>query len=267
MNYWRMAMKIGNRGPNQWPDCHVRGIAAIGYDDKKGNPVVEDCRKITEEEFRDIWRKKLPDKKAQQGNLYKVAYQMKVGDTIYVKSGSEISGKGVITKKYAYDPNILDGAKEKWEHYVTVDWKKDFTLFIHPLGAEQTTVLRLEGQRLKELFEKESQVKKYIRTVEAEEGEQRKAERKFRERNRTLIDIKKLNSDYICEVCGMIFEKKYGKIGEKYIIAHHLITIGSRKKSVKTTLDDIALVCSNCHDMLHKKKPPYEIDKLKRMLI
>jgi len=267
MNYWRMAMKIGNQGPNQWPDCLLRGIAAIGYRDTEGNPVVEDCRKITEEEFRRIWKEKLPNKIAKQGSLYKVAYKMRIGDTIYVKDSIRITGKGVITKSYAYDPNILADAKQQWGHYVKVEWEQDFTPFVHVLGAEQTTVLKLEGQRLQKLLEKESQIKKHIRTIEAEEGEQYKAERKFRERNRALIEIKKENSEYICEVCGMIFEKNYGKIGKKYIIAHHLIAIGGRKKSAKTTLADIALVCSNCHDMLHKKKPPYKIDELKRILI
>lgn len=65
----------------------------------------------------------------------------------------------------------------------------------------------------------------------------------------------------------MVFEEKYGKIGEKYIIAHHLKIIGGRQRSSKTKLEDISLVCANCHNMLHKKNPPYAISELKRMLL
>lgn len=159
MNYWRMAMRIGNQGPNQWPDCFKRGIAAIGYYDKKGNPIVKDCRKITEKEYNEIWRKKRPLAGNPRKSLRNVAYRMKPKDIIYVKYGTQIVGKGVVSQGYKYNPNILNGAREPWEHYVKVDWKKDFTPFTYKLGAEPITVLKLEGPRLKKLLEKESQVK------------------------------------------------------------------------------------------------------------
>ena len=171
-----------------------------------------------------------------------------------------------IVSNQTADPNILAGSQEPWRHYVKVDWKQDFTPFEHMLGSERTTVLKLEGQRLQELLEKESRIKKQIRTIEVDEGRQYTAEIKFRQRNRGLIEVKKTNSDYRCEVCGMNFKEKYGKIGKKYIIAHHLNPIGNRNQSTKTTLEEIALVCSNCHVMLHRKDPPYEIDELKRMM-
>jgi len=260
-----MAMRIGSQGPSQWPDCFERGIAAIGYY-YEGQPVVEDCKKITEKEYDNIWRQKRPRAGSPRGSLRNVAYRMKPKDIIYVKEGTQIVGKGVITQGYKYDPNVLAGSQEPWEHYVKVKWKQDFTPFTHKLGAEQTTVLKLEGQRLKELLKKESQITIKIENIEVEEGRQYIAEKKFRQRNRGLIEVKKTNSDYRCEVCGMNFKEKYGKIGEKYIIAHHLVTIGSRKESTTTTLKDIALVCSNCHVMLHRKNPPYKINELKTML-
>ena len=54
MTYWRMAMKVGNQGPSQWLECFQRSIAAIGYY-HEGEPVVEDCRNLTEREYDDIW--------------------------------------------------------------------------------------------------------------------------------------------------------------------------------------------------------------------
>jgi hypothetical protein len=47
---------------------------------------------------------------------------MKKDDIIYAKKGPYIIGKGVITKEYRYDPNILRGTIANWEHFVTVNW-------------------------------------------------------------------------------------------------------------------------------------------------
>jgi hypothetical protein len=109
--------------------------------------------------------------------------------------------------------------------------------------------------------------RKDAETIVAQEGAEYRAETRFRTRNWKLIDTKKRNSDRSCEVCGMRFEKMYGAIGRDYIIAHHKIPIGSRVRSSKTTLDDIALVCANCHDMLHRRKPtPLGIKELRDRL-
>jgi len=263
MNYWRMSLRVGNQGYEMWRDCHERGIAAIGYYTADGEPVVEDCSKLTEDEYDEIWRRKNIKNKSGQGSLKKIAYQMKKGDIIYVKQGPYIVGKGVVTREYRYDPNILKGTEEEWEHYVKVDWKDSFSKFRLDLGADQTTVLKLEGERLRKILEMEHQTIEKIQAIEAKEGERYKSEATFRTRNRTLIEMKKANSDYRCEVCGMNFKEVYGDIGEKYIIAHHVNPIGSRKNASKTTLDGIALVCANCHDMLHRTDPPMSISELR----
>lgn len=104
-----------------------------------------------------------------------------------------------------------------------------------------------------------------VNLSEAMEGKIYLKEAAFRTRNRLLIESKKATSDYKCEVCGFKFIDTYGEIGEYYIVAHHLETIGSRNKSTKTGLDDIALVCANCHAMLHKRNPPIPLRELKEM--
>jgi hypothetical protein len=266
MTYWRMAMRIGNQGPSQWQDCLEKGIAAIGYYDESGELVVEDCRELTEREYDDIWRRKRPTWTVPRANLKKLAYEMQEGDTIYVKEGTRIVGKGAIMEGYGYDPNVLLGAQEPWEHYVTVDWQKDFIPFELKLGAEQNTILRLEGERLRILQEKESNIVSINRDVEVEEGSRHQAEVTFRKRNSTIIEAKKASSDYRCEVCGFKFLEMYGEIGRNYIIAHHLNPIGERDTPTITTIGDIALVCANCHAMIHKKNPPYTIEELKGKL-
>jgi hypothetical protein len=108
--------------------------------------------------------------------------------------------------------------------------------------------------------------KRLTELVELEEGDKYKSEREFRRRNAFLIALKKSNSDYRCEICNTLYEENYGNIGHEFIIAHHLKPIGARAKSSLTRLQDIALVCSNCHDMLHKSVPPIDIAKLREII-
>ncbi|HEV2695537.1 MAG TPA: HNH endonuclease [Verrucomicrobiae bacterium] len=70
-----------------------------------------------------------------------------------------------------------------------------------------------------------------------------------------------------CSVCGFDFEKKYGAIGKNFIHVHHLRDLASIGKSYSVKpKDDLRPVCPNCHAMLHKSKPAYEINELKRLL-
>ncbi len=104
------------------------------------------------------------------------------------------------------------------------------------------------------------------------EGIERVKEAVFisKSRNRKIIDDKKWNSNYTCEVCGFNFEKMYGDIGKKFIVAHHLRPIGTRgEKGEITRQEDIALVCENCHRMLHirgHQEHPYTIEELKNRI-
>ena len=102
----------------------------------------------------------------------------------------------------------------------------------------------------------------------AEEGSPKYREHLIRERNRSLIlRKKKLASSLSCEVCGFNFEKKYGSLGEEYCEVHHKIPLSSLEKSTKTKLKDLAIVCSNCHRMLHRRRDEFlTIDDLKKKI-
>lgn len=81
-----------------------------------------------------------------------------------------------------------------------------------------------------------------------------------RERNPKLIrDAKKLfiekNGRLFCEVCGFDFEKIYGELGKNFIEAHHTKPVSQMTGGEKTRIKDIVMVCSNCHSMIHRKKP------------
>ena len=75
---------------------------------------------------------------------------------------------------------------------------------------------------------------------------------KSRERNRDIIKRKKAQATTIdCGCCHFSFKNLYGEIGEGFIECHHRIPIMNGERI--TSLEDLALVCSNCHRMLHRK--------------
>ncbi len=59
-----------------------------------------------------------------------------------------------------------------------------------------------------------------------------------------------------CEVCSFDFEKTYGKLGEGYVHAHHLVPLHFSGE-VESTVDDLVLVCANCHYMIHRARPQW----------
>lgn len=56
-----------------------------------------------------------------------------------------------------------------------------------------------------------------------------------------------------CEICGFSFLDTYGLVGRGFIEAHHINPLNEREGKQVTKKGDIALVCSNCHRMLHRK--------------
>lgn len=58
---------------------------------------------------------------------------------------------------------------------------------------------------------------------------------------------------YICQVCGMDFEKHYGELGKEFIEVHHLHPVSQGERKVNPIVDLIPL-CSNCHSMIHRQE-------------
>lgn len=94
---------------------------------------------------------------------------------------------------------------------------------------------------------------------------------KLRERDRKIIaekkkSVLKLNNKLSCEVCDFNFEEKYGEIGKGFIECHHRVPLSSLKVETKITIKDLALVCSNCHRMLHRDIKNLNIEKLRELV-
>lgn len=79
-------------------------------------------------------------------------------------------------------------------------------------------------------------------------------EHKRIERNQKLANKVKTIQGYVCSACGFAFKEKYGAIGDGFIEAHHLTPV-HKIKGKQVGLDpktDFAVLCSNCHRMIHK---------------
>jgi hypothetical protein len=107
-------------------------------------------------------------------------------------------------------------------------------------------------------------------TGEFPEGKIVERTHKARERNSQVITLakesfKKLNGKLFCQVCGFNFEDTYGSIGKDFIEGHHTIAVSDMPPEHKTKVEDIAMLCANCHRMVHKKRPwltMKDLDKL-----
>jgi 5-methylcytosine-specific restriction protein A len=66
-----------------------------------------------------------------------------------------------------------------------------------------------------------------------------------------------------CEVCRFDFKEFYGNIGDGFIECHHIKPLSELNNETETALNDLALVCSNCHRMLHRNLNALSIEDLK----
>lgn len=94
---------------------------------------------------------------------------------------------------------------------------------------------------------------------------------KGRERSSKAITVAKnnfkiKNGKLFCQICGFDFEKEYGKLGAGFIEAHHIIPVSEMNENHKTQPNEIAMLCSNCHRMVHKKRPWLTMKKLNSLI-
>ena len=85
-----------------------------------------------------------------------------------------------------------------------------------------------------------------------------------RERNQAIISAKKENSASLtCVVCGFDFSLVYGV---DYCEVHHLIPLRELDGETETNLDDLAVLCANCHRVVHLYSPPLTLDQLRAQI-
>jgi len=152
----------------------------------------------------------------------------------------------VWNKYFELNPKLNIPTKQ---HFEQVDWNwivQDFHLFVY------RNILKLYNPNRKIT----STIASNFEPIEVKEGNSKLATHMRYERNNTLIkkikeNALKANPMLNCEVCGFSFFRKYKELGQGYIEAHHNTPLHETKQTI-TTRDDISLLCSNCHKMIHR---------------
>lgn len=93
----------------------------------------------------------------------------------------------------------------------------------------------------------------------------------YRERNKQIVKQKK--QQYLdefgclrCETCDFDFANIYGSRGKGFIECHHVIPLSELNVATETKLNDLSLLCANCHRMIHRKQPWLSLESLSNLL-
>lgn len=90
------------------------------------------------------------------------------------------------------------------------------------------------------------------------EGARKLITHEVRERNQKVVkEAKRLfqkshDGELFCEICGFNFKTVYGKIGDGFIEAHHVVGLSTTSGEHEIKPSDFIMVCPNCHKMLHR---------------
>ena len=115
-------------------------------------------------------------------------------------------------------------------------------------------------------------VKKAVVLLSSKEGKRLLKVHKTIERNPALgREKKRLAQSELgclrCAVCNFDFSRRYGPHGDGFIECHHTKPLSDRLEEEETLLEDLELVCANCHRMLHRGSRMLLIAELRAMLL
>lgn len=149
----------------------------------------------------------------------------------------------VIWNEFAKDRGLLQKTAAAIRHnYPAVPQSSELSLEDHPADTEEFP----EGRILTRLH-------------------------KMRERNSTVVKRKKqavlsTTGTLACEVCNFDFARVYGELGIGFAECHHTVPISELEYERKTRPDDLAIVCANCHRMLHRARPTLTVEQLRKII-
>jgi len=250
-----------------------------------------ECDKYREQNLITIYR----DTRKGQGLAFRT--EMSIGDFFYLTHGNDVQLFGQIS-------SVLKRSRAEWveREYVTIRtlqrrsghfrgprkwWAPNANMTCvrvpeHDMIAfEKTLLLPFFRLRLGDLESLPStlvgnELDGDIPAGEKfEEARKRLARHKALEtvqtvRNRRLVReakraFKRKHGKLFCQVCEFDFSARYGERGEDYIEAHHVVPISQLTAATWLTISDLAMVCANCHRMLHRL-PWISVEKLRSLL-
>ena len=195
----------------------------------------------------------------------------------FLKAASEIDKKGVPASRQSkrYDL-LLNGIKYPPKYMISIANKflsgKEFPSDDFNAVETKDYFIR-RGYRI---IDRKTGVKKSKIINEDEESNFPEGKEKFKKHRSLERDTsiskkaKEHRLDQVgelrCDVCEFSFSETYGEHGTGFIEAHHTTPIPELGGQRKTKIGEIALVCSNCHKMLHSGVRLLSIEELKEII-
>lgn len=120
---------------------------------------------------------------------------------------------------------------------------------VFPLNPSQTIALErlwgLCGSSSSPFADSESEGERKLRA-------HYRRERSTALRDKKLAEVRALHGKYVCALCTADESSKYpGTFGKRIFEVHHLSPLSRAATPVRTTLDDLALLCASCHRAVH----------------
>jgi hypothetical protein len=102
------------------------------------------------------------------------------------------------------------------------------------------------------------------------EGEAKRRLHLIRERSALVVrrakDLREKTDPWLhCESCGLSYRDVYGDRGSGFIEAHHRIPLAQLRSGIPTRVEDLVLLCANCHRMIHRN-PTLTIEELRKLV-
>ena len=77
-----------------------------------------------------------------------------------------------------------------------------------------------------------------------------------------LAEFRRVHGSLYCEACGFTSTKYPLDVQDSVFEVHHIIPLSEADGLVETRLNDLAVLCANCHRAIHATEPMYSIDML-----
>jgi 5-methylcytosine-specific restriction enzyme A len=188
----------------------------------------------------------------------------------------------------------LEGRRTDFRNPAGIERKVSDIITCHPdYKGKQTNGNRLDGKVLADFLKRPAEMRALAETIKntlllwdegepalpdpdlsddmgAEEGGvllkvHLRRERDPKLKRKKIAEAKKAGVAITCEACGFDFYRAYGARGLDYIECHHRTPL-SVTGNTRTRSQDLALICSNCHRMIHRTAQWLTVDDLRALV-
>jgi hypothetical protein len=109
-----------------------------------------------------------------------------------------------------------------------------------------------------------------IGDLEAPEGNPKLVTHLRRERDPWLVkakieEVRATMGKLTCEACDFDFKNVYGVVDDAIFEVHHRRSLAEGKRT--TASKDLAIVCANCHRIIHRNGPMPSVEQMKRRIL